>query len=252
MCPEMVNFERKLNRNSADSTMVKFILNRPDDYLSLSKKSIIGTTLKWFVILMAGAILLRIVCIAIYMSMGVNPMELTKFGGDFTTYVGHATWKTLLKILIVAPLAEEIMFRLGLSFKRQTVALWIGLLPIVCAYYIHNCHVWYILLGLAAVGALIYWLICHFTTDEQWKEWRRRYIIPAMWISAIGFGLLHFRAFSVLNWQVFPFALATILVPMAGGCAITYARVNLGFWWGVLLHCIINIPSSLMIALSMV
>ena len=189
---------------------------------------------------------------AIYTSMGINPMDLTKFGGDPTNYMGHASWKTLLKLMIVAPLAEEIMFRLGLSFKRRTVALWLGLLPVVCAYCIHKCYVWYILLGLAAIGVLIYWLICRFTTDEQWKEWRQEYIIPAMWISAIGFGLLHFRAFSVLNWQVLPFALSTILIPMAGGCAITYARVNLNFWWGVLLHSIINIPSVLLIASSMV
>ena len=107
--------------------MAKFVLNRPDDFLSLSKKKIIGTTLKWFVILMVGAILLRIACVAIYMSMGVNPMELTKFGGDPTNYVGHATWKTVLKLMVIAPLAEEIMFRLGLSFKRQTVALLCGL-----------------------------------------------------------------------------------------------------------------------------
>lgn len=232
--------------------MAKFILNRPNDFLSFSKKNIIGITLKWFVILMAGAILLRIACVAIYMSMGVNPMELTKFGGDPTNYLGHATWKTLLKLMIVAPLAEEIMCRLGLSFKRQTVALWLGLLPFVCAYYMHNCHVWYILLEVTIVGAFICWLICRFTTDEQWKEWRQKYIIPAMWISAIGFGILHFRAFSVLNWQVFPFALTTILVPMAGGCAITYARVNLGFWYGVLIHCIINIPPVLIIVSSMV
>lgn len=231
--------------------MAKFILNRPDDYLSLSKKKIIGTTLKWFVILMLGAVLLRIVCFAIYMSQGVNPMELTKFGGDPTNYMGKASWKILLRLIIIAPLAEEVMFRLGLSFKRKIVALWIGLLPVVCAYYMHKCTVWYILLGLAVVGALIYWMISHFTTDDQWKEWRQKYIIPAMWISAIGFGLLHFRAFSVLNSQVFPFALATILVPMAGGCAITYARVNLGFWWGVLLHCMINIPPVLIIASSM-
>ena len=80
-----------INRNFADSAMTKFILNRPDDYLSLSKKRIIGTTLKWFVILMVGAIMLRIACVAIYMSMGVNPMDLTKFGGDPTNYVGHTT-----------------------------------------------------------------------------------------------------------------------------------------------------------------
>ena len=50
-----------------------------------------------------------------------------------------------------------------------------------------------------------------------------------------------------LHRQVFPFALATILVPMAGGCAITYARVNLGFWWGVLLHTANNVPGVLVL-----
>ena len=189
--------------------------------MSLSRGKIIGTTLKWLVILMGCAILLRIACIAIYMSMGMNPMEMTKFGGDPTHYKGMDPWRAFLRLLVIAPLAEEVMFRLGLSFKRRTVALWLGLLPIVCALY-------------------------------MWKEWRRKYIIPAMWISAISFGLMHLRAFSVLNGQVFPFALATILVPMAGGCAITYARVNLGFWWGVLLHCIINIPGVLMIVANVV
>ena len=92
---------------------------------------------------------------------------------------------------------------------------------------------------------------CHFTTDEQWKAWRKKYIIPAMWISVISFGLVHLRAFSVMDWQVLPFAFATILIPTAGGCAVTYARVNLGFWWGVLFHSIINIPSVLVIASAM-
>ncbi|MCR5244203.1 MAG: CPBP family intramembrane metalloprotease [Bacteroidales bacterium] len=232
--------------------MAKFILNRPDDYLSLSRGRIIATALKWLVILIACAGLLRIACTAVYMSMGINPMELTKFGGDPTNYAGRASWKIFVKLLLIAPLAEETMFRLGLSFKRRIVALWVGLLPIVCAWYMYKCHTWYILLGLAAVGAALYWLICRSTTDDQWVGWRQRFVIPAMWISAIGFGLMHFVAFSVLNWQVFPFALATIMIPLAGGCAITYARVNLGFWWGVLLHCIINLPPVLMIVFSMV
>ena len=231
--------------------MAKFILNRPDDSLSMSRKQIIRTALKWFLLLIGGAIVLRIACVAAYMSMGLNPMELTKFGGDPRIHMAGATWKTLFKLMIIAPLAEEAMFRLGLSFKRSTVALWVGLLPGIIAAYLHDCKAWYILLGLVILGALLFWLVYHFTTDEQWQEWRKKFIVPAMWISAIGFGLLHFRAFSVLNMQVLPFAIATILVPMAGGCVITYARANLGFWWGVLLHCIVNIPSVLMIAVSM-
>lgn len=231
--------------------MAKFILNRPNDFLTQSRGRIIGTTLIWFVILMGCAIVLRVVCMAAYMSQGINPTELTKFGGDPTNYMGHASWRILFHLMIIAPLAEEVMFRLGLAFKRKTVGLWLGLLPVVCAYYMHHCRVWYVLLGLVALGAVLFWLVCRFTTDEQWKDWRKKFIIPAMWVASIGFGLLHFKAFSVLNWQVFPFALATVLVPFAGGCAITYARVNLGFWWGVLLHCIINIPPVLLIASSM-
>ena len=230
--------------------MSKFILNRPDDSMLFSRKKVIGTTLKWFVLLMVCAILIRVACTVIYITNGVNPMELTKFGGDATNYIGKATWRILATLMIVAPISEELMFRLGLSFKRMTVALWAGLLPVVCAAYLYHCWVWYVLLGLLVIGVFLFWLICHFTTDEQWKEWRKKYVIPAMWISAIGFGLIHFMAFSVLNWQVMPFAFATILIPMAGGCAVTYARVNLGFWWGVLLHCIINIPGILVIVAS--
>ena len=61
--------------------MEKFILNRPDDSKIFSRGKIIGTSLKWFFLLMIGAYLLRILCVAIYMSNGINPMELTTFGG---------------------------------------------------------------------------------------------------------------------------------------------------------------------------
>ena len=231
--------------------MANFILNRPDDFETLSRGRIIGTTLKWFILLTVAAIVLRVVCVVIYTTQGVNPTELTKFGGDPTTFMGKATWKTIALLLIMAPVLEEVIFRLGLSFKRATVALWLGLLPVVHVFYMHHCRVWYILLALVFVGALLYWLVYHYTTDEQWKAWREKYIVPAMWVSAIGFGLIHLMAFTTLNWQVFPFALTTILVPMAGGCAFTYARVNLGFWWGVLFHSLFNVPAILTIVSAM-
>lgn len=231
--------------------MAKFILNRPDDSLSMSRGKIIGKTLIWMAILVVPAIILRVVCLAVYMSMGMNPMELTSFGGDAVTRMADATWKTLLQLMIYAPIVEELIFRLGLSFKRITAALWVGLLPLAIIFYFNICRIWYILLGLVVIGLLIYWLVVRYTTDEQWKHWRGKLIIPSMWISAVGFGLIHLVAFSVLNWQLLPFAISTILIPMAGGCVFTYARVNLGFWWGVLFHCIFNIPGVLMITVSM-
>ena len=216
--------------------MARFLLNRPDDRDTLSKGRIIANMLIWLVILYAGYVALYVICMGIYGAIGVIPTKLTDYAADPSLWTEQPFWQTILWALMVGPLSEELMFRLGLSFKRLTVGLWAGLLPIVLAGYVFLCRVWYILMILAIAGGLIFWLIYRYTTDEQWKTWRKKYIMPAMWVSAIGFGLFHLNAFTVLNWQVLPFALVTILQPMADGCANTYARVNLGFWWGVLLH----------------
>lgn len=227
-----------------------FILNCPNDGQVLTKKRIFGKALLWLVILYFVAIVIRILCMAVYMSKGLNPQELTQFLGDPTTRIGKRLGMTLLSLLVIAPLAEEALFRLPLSFKRSTVALWLGLIPVISAFYFHNCRQWYILLALAALGAGIFFIVYKLTTDDQWAKLRSKYIVWAMWIAAVSFGLMHLRAFSVLDLQVLPWAIATILVPMAGGCAVTYARVNLGFFWGVLFHMLINIPGVLVIVTS--
>ena len=216
--------------------MVKFILNRSDDCDTLSKGRIIANIPIWLVILYAGYLVLYVICMLIYGANGVIPTKLTDYYADPFLWKEQPFLLTIFWFLILAPLCEESIFRLGLSFKRLTVGLWAGLLPVVVAWSVFYCRVWYILLLFAIAGGLIFWLICRYTTDEQWKNWRKKYIIPAMWVTAIGFGLFHLNAFSVLNWLVLPYALVTILQPMADGCVFTYARVNLGFWWSVLLH----------------
>lgn len=232
--------------------MGKFLLNRPDDRDTQSKGRIIVNMLIWLVILYAGYLVLYVICMGIYGANGVIPTKLTEYGTDPYYWKEQPFWQTILWVLILAPLCEESMFRLGLSFKRRTVGLWAGLLPVVVAWYVFHCRVWFILLLLAFAGGLIFWLICRYTTDEQWENWRKNYIIPAMWVSAIGFGLFHLNAFSVLNWMVLPFALVKVLQPMADGCAFTYARVNLGFWWGVLFHFTKNLPGVLLIASDLI
>ena len=96
-------------------------------------------------------------------------------------------------------------------------------------------------------GVVLYWLVMHFTTDEQWKRWREKYLRPVMWASSIGFGLIHLKAFSLITWMLLPYCLTTILRPGLVGCSFTYARVNLGFWWGVLFHVANNVPGVLVL-----
>ena len=225
-----------------------FILNRSNDWATMPKRKIIGQAIAWFVAMfLLSAFIIVGVTIA-YKSMGIDPSQLTKFGGDVSTHQGKPLLQTILLLIIIAPIVEEIIFRLGLSFKRQTAALWMGLLPVaIVGYLLQRYENWMLMAGMLVLGAVLYWIVMRYTTDNQWTGWKSRYLRLAMWISAIAFGLIHLKAFTVITWGLLPYCLAVCLRPGLVGCAITYARVNLGFWWGVLFHFANNLPAVLML-----
>ena len=223
-----------------------FILNRTRDWATMPRKKILLQAVIWFIAMFILSALLIVVCTAVYRINGIDPRQLTKFGGDISSHLDKPVWLTVVLLLIIAPVVEEIIFRLGLSFKRQTAAVWVGLLPIAIAGYLFQCYDnWLLMAAMAVVGAGLFWLVMHYTTDEQWATWKSRYLRLAMWISAIAFALIHLKAFSVITWALLPYCLTVILRPGLVGCVITYARVNLGFWWGVLFHVANNVPAIL-------
>lgn len=229
-----------------------FILNRTNDWAVLPKKTIILKAVIWSILLTVAGILAMALCQMVYMSRGIDPSQLTQFGGDVSTRLDKPLWKTVLLLMFIAPIAEEIIFRLGVSLKRQAVALWAGLLPVTIAAYLYDAYSnWVVMAATIITGAILYWLVIRFTTDEQWDRWRARYLRPVMWASAIGFGLIHLRAFSVITWMLLPYCLTICLRLALLASAITYSRVNLGFWWGVLFHMANNVPGVLiLIAMS--
>ena len=225
-----------------------FILDRTNDWATMPKRKIFGVALAWFIVMFVLSAIIIVVVTICYKSMGIDPSQLTKFGGDISTMKDKPLLRSILLLLLIAPVVEEIIFRLGLSFKRQTVALWVGLLPVaIAAYLFEQYNNWPLLAGTVVLGAILYWLVVRYTTDEQWADWRSRYLRLAMWISAIAFGLIHLKAFSVLTWGLLPYCLAICLRPGLVGCVFTYARVNLGFWWGVLFHIANNLPGALIL-----
>lgn len=229
-----------------------FILNYTNDRATMPKRKILEKAFSWFLAMFMLSAFIIVGVTICYKSMGIDPSQLTKFAGDISTHKDKPLLQTIIMLIVIAPVVEEIIFRLGLSFKRQTVALWVGLLPVaITAYLLQQYNNWPLLAGMVALGAILYWLVVRYTTDEQWAGWRSRYLRLAMWISAIAFGLIHLKAFSVLTWGLLPYCLAICLRPGLVGCAITYARVNLGFWWGVLFHFANNLPAVIaLIAMS--
>lgn len=215
----------------------------------MPKKRIIATAIIWYFIFLLINFSIIIVVTIIYNKMGVDPGQLTKFAGDRSLFMDRPLWY-ITQILFIAPVVEEIIFRLELSFKRQTVALWAGLLPVSIVGYLLDSENWMLMAGMLLTGGVLYWLVMRYTTDEQWAQWRSRYLHPAIWLSALAFCLLHLR-FTVLTWCLLPYCLAIILRPGLVGCILTYVRVNLGYWWGVLFHAANNAPAAVLMLLSM-
>ncbi|MDO4320469.1 MAG: hypothetical protein Q4C34_07825 [Bacteroidales bacterium] len=229
---------------------MKFILSRTDDYTIHSKKWIIGYGLLFWLVSRIVAMCLVVGCIAIYNSVGIDPETATRFSGDPETAATLGSWLyILLTVSLVAPVLEECIFRLGLSFRRVHVALAAASVP---AYFL-----WQSLGFLTVVSAIIYVgiiaavfsLIYFLTTDSFWQKQKARHLRSAIWITAIGFGLIHLIAFSDYSLALLPYMLCVVTVPLFAGFAITYYRINLGFGWGVGMHIFNNIPAMVVMLL---
>lgn len=223
---------------------MKFILSRTDDFRIHSKKWVVGYGLLFWLISRIVAMLLIIACVAIYKTCGIDPESQTSFIGNPETAkkIGLSIY-VLMTVSIAAPLLEECIFRLGLSFKRSQVALAASSIPAYILWqhlYSHSIAIVSIcVFAIVALFSSIYF----FTTDSFWNSQKKKYYKSSIYVTAIAFGLLHIIAFSNYDYALIPYLLCVISVPFFAGCAITYYRVNLGFWWGVGLHIFNNIPA---------
>lgn len=227
---------------------MKFILSRTEDFHIHSKKWIVGYGLLFWLISRIIAMLLVIGCVAVYNKFGINPETLTTFAGNPETArgLGSMTY-VLLTTSIVAPILEECIFRLGLSFKRWQIALAVASIP-AYIFWQHSS-------SLTTVSTLIYIasiiaafsLVYGFTSDSYWDELKKTYYKSTIWVSSIAFGLIHMIAFSNYSLSLIPYMLCVISVPFFGGCAMTYYRINLGFWWGVGMHIFNNLPAIIIL-----
>lgn len=229
---------------------MKFILSRTNDSKNHSKKWILGYGLLFWLISRILAMLLLVGCNAVYNAFGVNPESLTNFAGNPQTArnLGSMIY-VLLTIGIAAPLLEECIFRLGLSFKRWQIALAGASIPAYILWqHIQSVNVTGAALYIAAIAGVFAGLY-FLTSDSFWASQKRNLYHLFIWLSAIAFGLIHLIAFSQYDLMLIPYMLCVINVPFLAGCAITYYRVNLGFWWGVALHIFNNLPGIIMLLL---
>lgn len=226
---------------------MKFILNRVNDRSTHSVRWIVVYGMLFWLITRIIAVVLLFVCVTIYSYYGINPEELTKFAGMPDSL--HHSFYIIITMVLMAPLIEECIFRLGLSFKRWHIALSASAIPAYVAWQgLMYRECWITALWLVA-AMIIFCAIYFLTNDRICSELKDKFLRIMIWISALAFGLVHLIAFSDYSFELIPYMLCVILVPLFGGFAITYYRVNLGFWWGVGLHIFNNLPGVIVLCL---
>lgn len=153
--------------------------------------------------------------------------------------------KAFLFICVVGPAFEETIYRLLLSFKKQHIAI-----SLLIAFFYFGAVFLHIkdrilrieielAIAVVIIGASL--LFVPKTTVDVSPENKKRWIV----LSICLFGLMHVFNYLPFYYPIIWIYPVFVIPQLLMGWAMTYIRFKNGFFWGVLLHCIINTVSVL-------
>lgn len=149
--------------------------------------------------------------------------------------------KAVFYICILAPVIEESIFRLPLTFKRQHVAIAFGFALLLLARIIPGVAGQNLMINIIVRIALFvagYFAIsrCAPSIKTPGNRFQTVIIITSM----VVFGLMHIFNYVPLQWPILILYPLFVIPQLIMGCALTYIRFKNGYFWGVALHAIIN------------
>lgn len=230
--------------------IVRFIkhptLNKAENDTPLAIFRRIIILISWlYVLVFPLAILITVLLKALNYS-GVNAVNQFAMNGNF--------WTVLFLGALVAPLIEEITFRLPLRFSPTNLALSVFFALRIIASYISRqyfphentfLYSWIIPIIFAAV-------LFSLCQSPQWKsrimDWYVQKFSVFFYSLTILFGLLHITNYSDVRNILLIIVLLGI-PQIIVGIVLGYIRITYGFGYGLLMHSLYNafllVPASL-------
>ena len=125
----------------------------------------------------------------------------------------------LLSVVVMAPLFEELIFRLPLRWERA---------------YIFKIFLLPVRLG----GKETYQMVL-----QQVHGWWQRHYSYVFYFTVVAFGLIHLVNFrtQLPFWKLLLWGPFLVLPQLILGAMLGFIRLKLGFWWSVLLHAVHNL-----------
>lgn len=153
---------------------------------------------------------------------------------------------TFLIIVLIGPFFEEILFRLPLKLEKLGIALSTSiiiyrlLVERFFAFEFNNPYSY----GNVAIAIIAFLLVLKFFPDSWLIMIKRKYSYYFYFV-AIAFALAHVSNFAPYNSSVLLFYPLFTLPQFLMGLSIGFVRMEYGFFYGVALHSLINLPSVL-------
>ncbi len=195
-----------------------------------------------------------IVALDILLSLMTTPLDLLVEAGGYAIKSVQTEFDPLIALLgsvVVAPVSEEIYFRLGLapsllflfiSLVLSTVLyapkLFAGLFSDEALYVAANA-LFYV--ALSAAICLFFW--ARERRGHRYADFFSRYVGWYYYVGALLFALAHLGNYAQQPpvWAIF----ILVLPQLIGGLTFGYLRIRLGFWYAVLAHMLTNLLFTL-------
>lgn len=215
-------------------------------------KSIIFHGLKFYII---GSILSAIVSFCVNVLIKNAHLNVIHYKDTevFNDDIEESLFFVIFIIAFFAPLIEECTFRLWMSFKRKAICFSLFFITyiilslimpkleegvIILGLNLSLAGYGYIKLLLPIVVSLSSLIIKQESLDSIYQKFGHIIIN----CSVILFACAHISNYT-FDWFCLPLVLLLCLPQLVLGITITYYRQKIGFWSGLLFHCLINVIS---------
>jgi hypothetical protein len=158
----------------------------------------------------------------------------------------NLTFYSILKLSVLFPIAEELIFRLPLLISRKNLAISTSLISFVSLIKLNI----YLSISLSLSLFIIIFFVINKESNifNYLKYLSTRYFLIIFYSQAIIFGLLHLNNYKldIHYFYLFPFYVISHIII---GCFFGYLRVrySFGIWLCIVTHVVINSVNCLLL-----
>lgn|ERR1035437_158039 len=214
-------------------------LQRPQ-YQSIERKKthILGTSIKIYLVALLFLGLFNLINITILRAFITLPIDSTL---EISASLKEHLWTYFFLVVIIAPIMEEVIFRLSLIFEPVNVALSISTLIALIVHKVSNGI--FSLISFCIIFTLIFRLAFVYKTGF-FLFWTKNFKYIFYFLSII-FGLVHISNYKFVESAQYLVAPLLIFPQLAIGFILSFTRLyyEKGFLISIIVHVLMNLVS---------